>query len=93
MPKIVGPRGRGYSGTAMAITVKYFASLRERMGRREDRLHSPLPATVAAVWERVGGPEPLAGNLLSAVNLEYAEPDHPVADGDEVAFFPPVTGG
>ena len=43
--------------------------------------------------ERVGGPEPLAGNLLSAVNLEYAEGDHPVADGDEVAFFPPVTGG
>ena len=45
------------------------------------------------VWERVGGSEPLAGNLLCAVNLEYAEADHPVADGDEVAFFPPVTGG
>ena len=77
----------------MAITVKYFASLRERMGRGEDRLHPPLPATVGEVWERVGGPEPLEGNLLLAVNLEYAEPDHPVADGDEVAFFPPVTGG
>ena len=77
----------------MAITIKYFASLRERMGRGEDRLHSPLPATVEEVWERVGGGEPLAGNLLAAVNLEYVEVDHPVADGDEVAFFPPVTGG
>ena len=90
---IVRMRPRGYSDFAMAITVKYFASLRERMGRGEDRLDPPLPATVEQVWARVGGPEPLAGNLLSAVNLEYAEADHPVADGDEVAFFPPVTGG
>ena len=90
---IVRPRRRGYSDSPMAITVKYFASLRERMGRGEDRLHPPLPATVEAVWERVGGGSPLAGNVLCAVNLEYAEADHRVADGDEVAFFPPVTGG
>ena len=77
----------------MGITVKYFASLRERMGRGEDRLGAPLPATVGEVWERVGGDEPLAGSLLCAVNLEYVEPDFPIADGDEVAFFPPVTGG
>ena len=73
----------------MAITVKYFASLRERMGRGEERLHPPLPATVDEVWSRVGGGEPLAGNLLTAVNLEYVDPDHPVADGDEVASFRP----
>ena len=77
----------------MSITVRYFASLRERMGRGEDRLEPPLPATVEEVWERVGDGEPLAGNLLSAVNLEYAESDHRVEDGDEIAFFPPVTGG
>ena len=29
----------------------------------------------------------------AALNQEYVDPDHPVADGDEVAFFPPVTGG
>ena len=90
---IVRRGGGGYSGRAMAITVKYFASLRERMGRGEERLHPPLPATVDEVWSRVGGGEPLAGNLLTAVNLEYVDPDHRVADGDEVAFFPPVTGG
>ena len=81
------------STPAMTITVKYFASLRERMGRGEERLGPPLPMTVEEVWERAGAPEPLAGNLLCAVNLEYVEADHPVADGDEVAFFPPVTGG
>ena len=90
---IVRSPGRGYSGSAMAITVKYFASLRERLGRAEECLDAPLPSTVEEVWQRVGDGEPLAGNLLSAVNLEYAESDHPVADGDEVAFFPPVTGG
>ena len=90
---IVRPPVGGYSAGTMAITVKYFASLRERMGRGEDRLQPPLPATVEEVWARAGDGEPLAGNLLSAVNLEYADPDHAVSDGDEVAFFPPVTGG
>ena len=90
---IVGLPGRSYSDSVMPVTVKYFASLRERMGRAEDRLDAPLPSTVEEVWRRVGDGEPLAGNLLCAVNLEYVEPDHPVAEGDEVAFFPPVTGG
>ena len=57
------------------------------MGCGEERVHSPLPATVEEVWERVGGRVPLTGNVLTAVNLEYVETDHPVADGDEVAFF------
>ena len=77
----------------MEITVKYFASLRERMGRGEDRVELPSPATVEEIWARVGGSGDYAGNLLAAVNLEYADPDHLVRDGDEVAFFPPVTGG
>ncbi len=36
---------------------------------------------------------PLPPNMLTAVNMEYAEPTQIVRDGDEVAFFPPVTGG
>lgn len=91
--RLPGRGAGGYSGPAMVITVRYFASLRERMGRGEDRLRPPLPATVDEVWRRVGGGEPLAGNVLTAVNLEYVDPGHPVAAGDEVAFFPPVTGG
>lgn len=77
----------------MSITIKYFASLRERMGRDEDSLAPEQATTVAEVWRRVGGGETLPGPILTAVNMEYVDIDHPVKDGDEVAFFPPVTGG
>lgn len=77
----------------MTITVRYFAALRERMGRAEERLDCGPQATVAAIWDRVSGGEPLPPNVLAAVNHEYVGAAHPVHDGDEVAFFPPVTGG
>ncbi len=77
----------------MSVTVRYFASLRESLGRAEDELDSGDVATVAEVWNAVSGGEPLPGNVLAAVNLTYVSTDHPVKDGDEVAFFPPVTGG
>ena len=77
----------------MAITVRYFASLKQDMGRDEDRLDAARVATVADVWRGVAGGKPLSANTLSAVNMEYAGLDQPVEDGDEVAFFPPVTGG
>jgi len=77
----------------MAVTVRYFASLRERMGRAEDRLEPAGALTVAEVWRAVGGTEPMPDEVLAAVNHEYVPRSHPVADGDEVAFFPPVTGG
>jgi molybdopterin synthase sulfur carrier subunit len=77
----------------MSVTVRYFASLRERLGRAEDTVDSSAVATVGEVWEKVSGGEPLPGNVLAAVNLTYVSTDHPVKDGDEVAFFPPVTGG
>jgi molybdopterin synthase sulfur carrier subunit len=75
------------------VRVKYFASLRERFGRAEDRVVVQPGATVAEVWTRVSGGESMPAHLLMAVNLEYARPEQPVHDGDEVAFFPPVTGG
>ena len=77
----------------MAVTVKYFASLREHHGA--DRLLKSLGkgTTVADIWARASNGEALPDNVLMAVNLEYVGADHPVEDGDEVAFFPPVTGG
>lgn len=49
--------------------------------------------TVEQVWNKVTNHEPLPGNLLCAVNMEYVSLGQAVKAGDEVAFFPPVTGG
>lgn len=77
----------------MAIQVRYFASLRERMGRDGDVVNGSDATTVADVWHQAAAGKPMPANVLCAVNMEYVEPDAPVRDGDEVAFFPPVTGG
>jgi molybdopterin synthase sulfur carrier subunit len=45
------------------------------------------------VWKAVSGGLPLPDRILCAVNMDYATLDATVRDGDEVAFFPPVTGG
>lgn len=75
----------------MSITVRMFAGLRERAGIDETRLDD-TPATVADAWQAVTDLD-RPGNTLAAVNHEYVALDHPLTDGDEVAFFPPVTGG
>jgi len=76
----------------MSITVRFFASVRERLGKTQEVIDSAGINTVADVWKQCARIA-LPGNLLAAVNMEYARPDQPVRDGDEVAFFPPVTGG
>lgn len=77
----------------MAITVRYFASLRDRLGRDSDQLDASGALTVAEVWSRATQSAKPPGNTLAAINLEYSGFDASVKDGDEVAFFPPVTGG
>ena len=79
----------------MSIKVKYFASLREILGRSEDNLDiRGGHITVAELWSKVAGEQKsLPDNVLTAINMEYVKPDTRVKDGDEVAFFPPVTGG
>jgi molybdopterin synthase catalytic subunit/molybdopterin converting factor small subunit len=72
------------------ITVRLFAGLRERAGFAERELDGV--ERVADVWPALGlGDEP--AGLLYAVNKEYAAVDTPLADGDEVALIPPVSGG
>jgi molybdopterin synthase sulfur carrier subunit len=83
------------------ITVLYFAWLRERTGAAEETL--TLPASVASVetlvaWLSERSPGHAAafrtrGTVRCAVNQEFADPSARVQPGDEVAFFPPVTGG
>jgi molybdopterin synthase sulfur carrier subunit len=77
----------------MSLQIRYFASLRERMGRAGDSIDNVNVASVAEVWARVSGNKPFPANTLVAVNMEYADRNRVVRDGDEVVFFPPVTGG
>lgn len=77
----------------MPLQVRYFASLRERMGCAGESLEDVKAASVAEIWARVSRNQPMPVNTLVAVNREYADLDRKVHDGDEVAFFPPVTGG
>ena len=84
-----------------AITILYFAWLRERVGLSEESVTPPAAvATVGALieWLRARSPRHeqalLAGKTIRcAVNQDFAAPDAKVGPGDEVAFFPPVTGG
>jgi len=76
----------------MSIKVLYFAGLREQLGREQEDLDAADIGTVSDIWNRVAG-EDLPPNTLVAINQEYAKPGDSVSDGDEVAFFPPVTGG
>lgn len=76
----------------MGVTARFFASLRERTGLSAVDVAVDGPVDVETVWSRATG-LPLEPHVLIAVNHEYADRDSIVADGDEVAFFPPVTGG
>ena len=79
----------------------YFAWLRAKIGTAEEEL--ALPSQVNDVkslleWLKARGPnyaEALKdlSTVRVAVNQDYVGPEHPVRDGDEIAVFPPVTGG
>ncbi len=83
------------------IRILYFAWLRERTGRGEEQIQ--LPETVATVGALIAWLRALGSGYDSAfaqprlvqcaVNQVFADAQTPVAAGDEVAFFPPVTGG
>ena len=76
----------------MTITVRFFASLRERAGRDHMEVAPGQIHCVRDVWQQLI-PEAPDARVLAAVNARHAPMDARVADGDEVAFFPPVTGG
>jgi len=80
------------------INILFFAQVRELVGT--DRLTLDTDATTGEQLRQQlaaqGSRWALAleeGKLLTAVNQTLVSPDHPIVAGDEVAFFPPVTGG
>jgi len=75
------------------IEVKLFASLAEQVGLDEATLEYSAGQTVAQLWGRVSKGRAAPSNLLCARNMEYCKMDELVEPGDEVAFFPPVSGG
>ncbi len=77
----------------MRIKVKLFASLRERLELTERDVEIDEGHTVNDVWNTIAGDSGLPANVMAAVNMDYVKPETKVVDGDEVAFFPPVTGG
>lgn len=85
----------------MMLKLLYFARLRERLGVAEETLELPdgmgMVAMLLDVLRARGGvwAEELAAgrNFRVAVNQDMAGIEAPIADGDEVAIFPPVTGG
>ena len=76
----------------MKVAVRLFAALRERAGAREAALELDEGASIDDVWPALGLGEEPAG-LVYAVNRTYVERGTLLADGDEVALIPPVSGG
>jgi sulfur-carrier protein len=85
----------------MKVKVLYFASVREKLGRDAEELDLPTGvATVAALRTHLRGRGGVYENsfsenilLRAAINQDMAQPSAAIRAGDEIAFFPPVTGG
>jgi len=74
------------------IQVRFFASLRDKFGDGES-VEAVSNMLAEDVWFQLTQQELIPANVLIAVNQEYVDQNYPVQQGDEVAFFPPVTGG
>ena len=81
----------------MEVRLRFFAGAREAMGRGEERRALAPGATVGSLEALLRGENArfaaLPADMLVSVNLEYCTREHPLGDGDEVAFIPPVSGG
>ena len=81
---------------AIGIKVRLFARLRELAGVETEPMQLPAGSHVADAYDalRAGHPAlPARESVRPAVNAEFVDWDVNVADGDEIAFIPPVSGG
>ncbi len=81
----------------MSIRVLFFASLADIAGMRETTVDAAAVTDVSSVFNQFARQFPALENyrssVLFALNSEFARPGSSVRDGDEIAFFPPVSGG
>ena len=81
----------------MSIRILFFASLADITGMRETTVDAASFADVTSVFDKFAREFPqlesYRSSVLFALNSEFARPGSPVQDGDELAFFPPVSGG
>jgi len=77
----------------MSIHIKFFARLREMLGKNEITIELEGEQTIEQIWLLATDNTPMPSNTLCAINMEYVDINSLVSDGDEIAFFPPVTGG
>ena len=79
------------------MAVRLFARYREAVGREAVEVEVPEGATVGEVWSAVSGAHPALAryrpHTLFAIGSDYVTPDRRVQAGEEVACFPPVSGG
>jgi len=81
----------------MTLRILYFATIRDLAGVREETVSLPDGLRVKDLKSLLGGKHPQLikafNSAIFAVNREFALDDHPLKEGDEVAIFPPVSGG
>ena len=77
----------------MKIYVKYFASVRDMMGKDSENLEIETSTSANDLWKSLTVDKKTLARVLVAVNHEYVDKNFKLKDGDEIAFFPPVTGG
>lgn len=93
----------------LTLRVRLFAGLREAAGWSERPVQAPVGATPLRLWQQLGLagawpggaglrggaalPASLPDGLRVAINQAFATADTPLADGDELAFLPPISGG
>ena len=81
----------------MKVSVRLFASIRQQAGWKEKEICLEEGATITALFAALSEAQPdldlSKRPVYAAVNQRYVNLDMPLADGDEVAIFPPVSGG
>ena len=82
-----------YSLRTMIIVVKYFASISDAIGKTSEKIDVQQVKTAGEIWSDVSKNIKYTGKVMAAVNHEYVGMNHLLKNNDELAFFPPVTGG